>query len=236
MGGYGHHRALALARLSDPTNILRNVSARSQTAFEFRTWGGKRRGAGPPRRRARPAATHRTREPFRAAQPVHVTLRMAGHVWNLRSERSFTVIQGSLEAVRPRAGFQVVHFSIQGNHVHLVCEADGPRALANGVRALSIRLARRLNRLMGRSGAVFEDRYHAHVLRTPTEVRNALRYALGNHARHAVAWGEQVSPRWVDPFSSAKVRQPRTGQLSLWAEPVTSEARTWLLRNGESAR
>jgi hypothetical protein len=140
------------------------------------------------------------------------------------------VIHGALDDVRPRPGFRIVHFSILGNHVHLICEADGPRALATGVRALSIRLARRLNTRMGRKGPVFEDRYHAHVLRAPAEVRNAVRYVLGNHARHARAWGEKVPPRWVDPFSSAELRAPRTGQLSLWPQPVTSEAETWLLR------
>jgi REP element-mobilizing transposase RayT len=198
--------------------------------LEQRSWGGKRRGAGAPRRAERPALAHRAREPFRAAQPVHVTLRMAPHVWNLRSERSFTVIHGALDGVRPRSGFRIVHFSILGNHVHLICEADGSQALANGVRAVSIRLARRLNRLMGRDGPVFEDRYHAHVLRTPAEVRNAVRYVLGNHRRHARTWGERISSTWIDPYTSAEPRTPQLGQLSLWEMPVTRKAGTWLLR------
>lgn len=212
------------------------MGARGQLAFDLRTWGGRRRGAGRPRRQARAAAPHRAREPFRPAQPVHVTLTMRDHVWNLRSERSFAVIHGALDGVRPRADFRVVHFSILGNHVHVLAEADGPGALANGVRALSIRLARRLNGMMDRRGPVFEDRYHVHVLRTPAEVRNAVRYVLGNHARHAGGWGEQVSVRWNDPFSSAVVRAPRTGQLSLFAEPVVREARTWLLRRAGGER
>jgi hypothetical protein len=157
---------------------------------------------------------------------------MAAHVWNLRSQRSFAVIHGALDGIRPRSGFRIVHFSILGNHVHVIAEADGARALANGVRALSIRLARRLNAMMGRSGPVFEDRYHVHVLRTPAEVRNALRYVLGNYAGHAGAWGENVSRTWVDPYSSATARAPRVGQLALFAEPVTRSAETWLLRNG----
>ena len=174
-------------------------------------WGGARRGSGPKGERARRALPHRSRDSFSASQPVHVTLRMAAHVWNLRSQRSFAVIHGALDGVRARPDFRVVHFSILGNHVHLIAEADGARALANGVRALSIRLARRLNAMMGRSGPVFEDRYHVHVLRTPAEVRNALRYVLGNYAGHSVAWGENVSRAWVDPYSSATARAPRVG-------------------------
>jgi hypothetical protein len=42
------------------------------------------------------------------------------------------------------------------------------------LRRLEIRMAKRLNKVMGRSGQVFPDRYHAHILKTPTEVAHAL--------------------------------------------------------------
>jgi REP element-mobilizing transposase RayT len=204
----------------------------TQQTFDFPTWGGRREGAGRKTDRPRRAIPHRRREDFRPYQPVHVTQRMAAWVWNLRSERSFSVIHGALDEQRRRADVRAVEFSIQGNHLHLIVEAEGPRALANGMRALAIRLARGLNRMMGRRGPVFEDRYHAHVLRTPAEVRNALRYVRGNYANHATRWGEAVSARWVDPYTSQAVRTPRSGQTSLWAEPVTRPAETWLLRRG----
>ena len=47
------------------------------------------------------------------------------------------------------------------------------RALARGMQGLSIRMARRLNRLWRRSGKVFADRFHVEVLRTPRQVRDA---------------------------------------------------------------
>jgi REP element-mobilizing transposase RayT len=201
-----------------------------QRSFEFRSWGGERDGAGRKASHPRPALPHRAREEFRPYQPVHVTLRMAAHVWNLRSERSFAIIHGALDGVRPRAGFRVPEFTILGNHLHLIVEAEGRRALATGMRALSIRVARRLNAMMGRKGPVFEDRYHAHVLRTPAEARNALRYVRGNFAGHAARRGERVPAGWVDPYTSAAARAPRVAQCALWVEPVTREAGTWLLR------
>jgi hypothetical protein len=109
-------------------------------------------------------------------------------------------------------------------------EAAGTRALGNVVRALSIRLARGLNEMMGRRGPVFADRYHAHVLRTPAEVRNALRYVEGNFARHAARRGEPPRSGWIDPFSSASVKTPRVAQRVLFAEAVTRPAETWLVR------
>jgi REP element-mobilizing transposase RayT len=74
------------------------------------------------------------------------------------------VIHRTLEAARRRPDFAAVHFSIQGNHLHLIGEAASSAALSNAVRSLSIRLARGLNRMMGRSGPVLADRYDAHVL------------------------------------------------------------------------
>lgn len=206
-----------------------------QQSLELRTWGGRRRNAG--RKSAgREGIRHDRRERFRSHQPVHVSMRLAPHVWNLRSERSFRIVDAALRGVRARADFRVVDFSVQGNHLHLVTEADGAEALANGVRALSIRLARRLNRMMGRRGPVFASRYHAHVLRTPAEARNAVRYVLGNYASHAARRGERVSPRFVDRYSSASGAAPRRAQLELFEEPATRPAETWLLRTAREGR
>ncbi|HSM93653.1 MAG TPA: transposase [Anaeromyxobacteraceae bacterium] len=170
------------------------------------------------------------REEVRPWQPIHVTLRFADSVWNLRSERSFAVIHGALTAARTRQDARITHFSVQGNHIHLVVEAASTAALSNAVRSLSIRLAKRINRMMGRRGPVFEDRFHAHVLRTPTEVRNALRYVLANFANHAAQRDERIREGWVDPYSSAVVKAPRTAQPSLFDAPTVKPARTWLLR------
>ena len=153
--------------------------------------------------------------------PLHVTLRMAPHVYNLRSRRSFRVIAAALRIGGDRFDVRVVEFSIQGNHIHLVVEAPNRRGLARAIQGLSIRVAKGLNRMMGRSGRVFDDRYHARLLRTPTEVRHALRYVLDNARKHAAERGEIYGPGYVDPYSSA-------GAPELAMPP----AQTWLLRTG----
>ena len=48
------------------------------------------------------------------------------------------------------------------------------------MQGLLIRVARGLNRFWERKGKVFADRFHARVLRTPREVRNALHYLFHN--------------------------------------------------------
>ncbi len=85
-----------------------------------------------------------------------------------------------------REDFRVVHFNVLGNHLHLM-----------------VRLARRINKHLGRTGALFRERYHARALRTPREVRNAIRYVLLNGRHHAAERGQLLAPTWIDPYSSA---------------------------------
>jgi REP element-mobilizing transposase RayT len=153
--------------------------------------------------------------------PLHVTLRMAPHVYNLRSRRSFRVIEAALRVGADRFDVRVIQFSVQGNHIHLLVEAPHRGALARAIQGFSIRVAKGLNRMMGRKGRVFDDRYHARILRTPTEVRHAIRYILENARKHAAERGETYAPGYVDPYSSA-------GAPDLALPP----AQTWLLRVG----
>jgi REP element-mobilizing transposase RayT len=81
---------------------------------------------------------------------VGITLKVRRDVASLRAPASVSALRRSLEAIRSRSGFRVVHFSIQSNHVHLLVEAHDRVALSRGMQAgtwlLSIgwRRARRL--------------------------------------------------------------------------------------------
>lgn len=193
-----------------------------QLGLAFRTWGGKRKGAGRKPAGAKAGGSHRPRPALRRRLPVHVTLRMADHVWNLRSRRGFRVVRAALEVGADRFGVRVVQLSVQGNHLHLLVEAADRVALGRAMKGLAVRLAKGLNHMMGTQGRVLAERYHAHVLATPTEVRRAMRYIRDNAKQHAAARGERYAPGYVDPYSS---EAPAAG-LALPA------ATTWLVREG----
>jgi hypothetical protein len=127
-------------------------------------------------------------------------------------------------AASSRADFRVVEFSVQADHVHLIAEADDARALSSGMRGLAIRLARAVNRALGRRGPVWDSRYHARALTTPRAVRHALVYVLMNFRKH-----QQVGTG-LDPCSSAAWFAGWRGlstTASHAARPV-ARARTWL--------
>ncbi len=124
----------------------------------------------------------------------------------------------------------MVHFSVQGDHVHLIVEAHDKVALSSGLRGLSIRAARALNRAAGRSGRIWADRYHARDLATPREVRHALCYVLHNGRKH----GRQI--RSADPCSSARWFDGWRDHAPIFDfatdPPPVVRPRTWLLTTG----
>ena len=190
------------------------------------SWGGRRKGAGRPRRTDE-SVPHAARPVISGRTPVHVTLRVCRGVWNLRSQRSFAKVEHTLRREREMALLRVVAFSVQGNHVHLIVEADSTGDLSRRMKGLGARFAKGMNRLMGRTrGKVLAERYHAVVLRSPTQVKNALLYVIHNHARHATR-ANWTRPPAVDLFSGSSVAPLARGSPDLVTSP-----RSWVLRTG----
>jgi REP element-mobilizing transposase RayT len=201
-----------------------------QGSFEFPNgWGGVRKGAGRKPVGKVAGVSHRTRAALAARFPVHVTMKVREGLPSLRRSREFAVLRGSIAAGCERGGFRLVHFSVQSNHLHLLVEGGCRSTLSRGIQGLAVRMARALNRLWRRWGSVFADRYHDHVLRSPSEVWNALRYVLCNARKH----GGRSSRQLHDPCSSAawfdgwRERQAEPAESS-----ITARARTWLLSKG----
>lgn len=188
-------------------------------------WGGARAGSGP---KPRPGSgpSHVRREAHEARWPVHVTLRAQRGLPSLRSPRAFQALQRALVQAN-RAAFRVLHFSVQTDHLHLIVEGDSSRALVRGLQGLAGRCARALNRQWSRRGPVWSHRYHAHPLRTPTEVRRALAYVLLNFRKHLRA------PPSIDPRSSGVWFDGWSGGATSTASPgPLSRPRTWLASVG----
>lgn len=199
-------------------------------------WGGRREGAG---RKPSPTAgtPHRCRPGF-TSLPAHVTLRVRPGIPSLRTVRMVREVERSFAEGCARPGFRLVHYSLQRNHVHLVVEARNREALGRGMKAIGGRLARAINRICKRSGRVFADRYHLHVLKTPREVRAGLRYVLLNARKHArrltgrVRLDPASSSRWFDGWNRQALHRVARDNEGPPAAPAVARARTWLLKIG----
>ena len=135
----------------------------AQLRLALSTWGGAREGAGRKPGAVRPAP-HRGRPPLASRFPVHVTLKVDPSLPDLRGEDLSWQIEDCLGQGKQREGFRLVHYSMLTHHLHLIVEACNADALTQGIRGLSVRLARRINRVCDRRGRVFVERYFARIL------------------------------------------------------------------------
>jgi hypothetical protein len=127
-------------------------------------------------------------------------------------------------------------------------EADHKGALAAGMQGFQISAAKHLNAAISRDrpgarrrGTVFPDRYHAEIIKTPTQARHALNYVINNWRKHKEDRTDATRSWKIDWFSSA-VMFP--GWVEYADEPfmrrgppsydplVVYQPKTWLLREG----
>ena len=188
------------------------------------THGGRRAGAGRPRRER--GVSRRRRPEVSPRYPLHVILRLRDDVPVLRTIVRFKHVKAAFRDGCDRFGLRLCDFSLQHAHIHLVVEADDKCALSRGMQGLAVRLAQHINAVCGRAGKVFADRYFARPLRARADVLNTLRYVRYNWQKHQHALGRPVDWREVDRFSTL------SGEACWFDEAAQTVARprTWLLR------
>jgi len=187
--------------------------------------GGTRAGAGRKPKGDRALVPHDARARVTRHTPVLVTTRLIAGLPNLRRESTLTLMRATFAAGANRFGFRLIEDSIQSNHLHFVAEAQDEIAPARGMKGLLVRVAKALNRACERTGRVVGDRYHARVLKTLREARNALVYVLQNARKHGariLGIDAHSSGPW---FGGWMDRTPRKDR-------ALPEASSWLLLFG----
>ena len=246
MRGMGGPRAKCCVRRDVRVDIPENICHIHTVMTQLKLFGKRRKdrrggarvGAGRPKLDGS-GESHLVRPSLSRHHPVHVVVRLVPRLRRLRSRSIYKMVRRAFCFACARF-FRIVHYSVQGDHIHLICEAANKRALARGMQGFLIRVAKGLNRIMGRRGSVFRDRYHAEPITSPRYARNALSYVLNNARKHAERMGDREAMKrsFVDPYSSAayfdgwkreclkNVPAPEEGPA-----PVVA-AQTWLLREG----
>jgi putative transposase len=190
-------------------------------AAQSKGWGGRRAGAGRPRRRD-PGNPHRARPSLKATVPLHVTLRVVRGIESLREPRVWKAVVQAFRDGAARFETRVVHFSVMSNHIHMLVETRDRRSLSAAMKGLGVRIARRVNVATDRRGRLIGERYHVRQLRTPTQVKHALHYVRHNRRLHLAESNIRLHPDWVDPCSSDGIKH----------RVALPGPETWLLAEG----
>lgn len=148
--------------------------------------------------------------------PHHVVLAVHDDVPPLhRREIRDLWLSLQAEACRRYPGLTVSGGCAMPSHYHLVLQTSGQAAdISRAVQFLASKLARGINLLAERRGAVFRDRYFSRVLSTVSELVQALRYVGQN------------------PVKARLVRRPEDWAASSVAECLGRTRRTgaWTYR------
>jgi REP element-mobilizing transposase RayT len=215
------------------------MAGSAQLAMDLRVpngWGGARKGAGRKKSATRRDPLHAARPSVSKHQPQHAVLRTVESVPRLRTPKVYEAIRGAMAKVLEKPDFRVVHMSIQHNHLHFIVEAESKGALSHGMRALAIRCARAINKVLHRTGRVFAYRYHATPVTSPRQMRHVLSYVLNNWRRHHED-GRSIRARQalVDPYSSAldfTGWKERFAILPEYRRLPVARPQTWLMNVG----
>lgn len=202
-----------------------------QLVLDYPCWGGERKGAGRKRMAPRPRVSHHGRHPHDGRHPLHVTLRLKPGLPSLRRPDSHRALMRAIVSASGRHQTSVIHYAAMSNHLHMICEIMDQASMRTGLNALTVRMARALNRCWKRTGRVFDDRYHARELSSPRAVRNALAYVLLNAHHHGIHVPEGIDPfssaRWFDGWGPSVARR----LIGIEGSPLP-RPRTWLLERG----
>jgi REP-associated tyrosine transposase len=200
------------------------------------SWGGYRAGSGRKRipRDKRGYVPHIPRPKVTKSTPVHVTLRCVDQLPSLRRKTHQRLIE-RVFARENRKGFRLIHFSIQTNHLHLIAEGDDTLALSRGIQRVASLVARRLNRRFKRKGRFFRERFDGKVIKSPKQMRNALKYVLLNHHKHRLESAHELVDGF-DPFSSSRFfdgwKRPAPACRPPSRDGPVVAPRAWLLTTG----
>jgi REP element-mobilizing transposase RayT len=209
--------------------------------------GGKREGAGRKPAGKLALEPHVPRPWVVLDTPLHVTLRIERAVGRLRGDKAYRAIRCALRTVlKHHAQFRIVHFSLQREHIHLICEAESKDGLETGMRSFEIAAAKHLNRELTpkghkrRRGRVIADRYHIDVIDSVARMRNALSYVLNNWRKHRedrVTRG--LFGGRIDPYSSGVFflgwKERKHSDFVIppnYEPPDLGNAHSWLLTTG----
>ena len=120
---------------------------------------------------------------FIAGQVWHITQRCHQKHFLLRYQVDRRRWLYWLYQARRRYGLSVLNYIVTSNHIHLLAHDHGNDSISKAMQLISGRTAQEFNKRHGRTGAFWEDRYHATAVQTNEHLARCLTYIDLNMVR-----------------------------------------------------
>ncbi len=100
----------------------------------------------------------------------------------LKDERIVRVVQDALMHFHGEH-YELIAWTIMPNHVHVVVRPLGTHQLPEILHSWKSFTAKEANKVLGRSGAFWQDEYYDHLIRDEEDFHHALQYVIANPER-----------------------------------------------------
>lgn len=153
---------------------------------------------------------------FIAGQVWHITQRCHQKQFLLKFQADRRRWLYWLFQARRRYGLSVLNYIVTSNHIHLLVHDHGNNAISPAMQLIAGRTAQEFNKRHSRTGAFWEDRYHATAVQTNEHLARCLVYIDLNMVRAGeVSHPEEWSCSGYHEAKNPRRRGARLDQVSL---------------------
>lgn len=117
---------------------------------------------------------------FTEHHPYHVTSRCNNRNFYFQKKSDFELYLDTLKIVQNKYPFSLFAYVIMSNHVHLIIKATEQHPLDKIMHAINLTFAKRYNRIEGRCGHLWMNRYNAALIEGDAYLHAAMRYVMRN--------------------------------------------------------
>ena len=162
--------------------------------------------------------------------PHHITQRGNRRQQTFFGEADYRAYLSLIRKRMVAAGVEVWAYCLMPNHIHLVAVPARPESLAQLLRVVHHRHARRVNEAHGWSGHLWQERFRSFVM-DETHLLAAVRYVELNPVRAGLC------ERAVDwPWSSVHAHEERASDGIVNVEPMLARVPNWRTYLGAEPR
>ncbi len=144
-----------------------------------------------------PGIRHTKRPYLSKPTSLHLTVKIKKNKAEIKNKSVLAILKRAILNAR-KQGLQVIHYSLEYDHVHLLIEADNNFILAKGMQAFGVTFSKAINRLKRLKGEVYKHRYHFRRISSSKELKNVMNYIFTNGLKHKTA------NSIISPFNSIR--------------------------------
>ena len=133
--------------------------------------------------------------------PSLVTSNIANRTAIFSSERAARLFIQILHDVKLETDCDLIAFVVMPDHVHLVLRSTATHSIGQVIQLIKGRFSRRYNEMTGKSGRLWQSRYHERALRSESELSAAIEYVQDNPVAAGLA-GEASAFAWSSASGS----------------------------------